>query len=421
MSSMPRLSIWLLGDFHIAIGDHPLRVALMPRLQELLALLCLHRDAPQTRQLVAFRFWPDVNEDQARTNLRKLLLHLRQTLPEIEEYLLMQGQHLLWRPGSPVVADVAEFEQAVAQAQTTTDPNATRSVLELAANLYRGDLLPGCYADWIGPERERLRQLATDALHQLVDLLEAQRAYREAVGYGQRLLQFDPANEEVCQTLMRLHALAGNRAAALRVYHACVTALADELGVEPSQATFTSYERLLHADLARATPEVAKKHTTALVGRAAEWHTLQQAWRTAAAGNPHCVLLWGDAGIGKTRLAEELMGWARQQGYAVAMAHCYAAQGAPAYAPVATWLRAEGRPCLCAGGNLAARRGRPPQSRAPRPGLVERGHAPAPRAADRASELASACSPARVVAPPTFLRCAGVVRGKHGRSAAAVP
>ena len=124
---------------------------------------------------------------------------------------------------------------------------------------------------------------------------------------------------------MRLHALAGNRAAALRVYHACVTALAGELGVEPSQATFTSYERLLQADLAGdATPELAKKHTTALIGRAAEWHTLQQTWRTAVAGNPHCVLVWGDAGIGKTRLAEELMAWARQQGYAVARAHCYA-------------------------------------------------------------------------------------------------
>ena len=82
---MERLSIRLLGDFHIAIGDHPLRVALMPRLQELLAFLCLHRSAPQTRQFVAFQFWPDVNEDQARTNLRKLLLHLLQPLPAIED------------------------------------------------------------------------------------------------------------------------------------------------------------------------------------------------------------------------------------------------------------------------------------------------------------------------------------------------
>ena len=159
---MTSLSFRLLGDFRIAIDDQPLNVALMPRLQELLAFLCLHRDAPQTRQTIAFLFWPDVNEDQARTNLRKLLLHLRQTLPAIEDFLLMQGQHLLWRPGSPVVTDVGDFEQALAQLQTAADSRAAQSVLELAATLYRGDLLPGCYADWIRPERERLRDARCD-------------------------------------------------------------------------------------------------------------------------------------------------------------------------------------------------------------------------------------------------------------------
>ena len=276
---MASLSIRLLGDFHIFIDDHRPSVALMPRIQELLAFLCLHRDAPQTRQTIAFLFWPDVNEDQARTNLRKLLLHLRQTLPEIEDYLLLQGQHLFWRPGAPVVIDVAEFEQAAADAQTTTDPRAVQSVLELAATLYRGDLLPGCYADWIGPERDRLRQVATNTLCRLIDLLETRRAYREAVRYGQHVLLFDPANEEVSRTLMRLHALTGNRSAALRVYHACVAILAHELGVEPSQATRATYERLLHADMASATHEPTKEHTSALVGRQAEWHTLQQAVR----------------------------------------------------------------------------------------------------------------------------------------------
>ena len=149
------------------------------------------------------------------------------------------------------------------------------------------------------------------------------------------------ANEEVCQTLMRLHALAGNRAAALRVYHTCVTSLADELGVEPSQAIREDYERLLHADLASAAPEPPRKQATTLVGRQTEWRTLQQTWRTASTGSPHCMLIYGDAGVGKTRLAEELVAWVRQQGYGVAVARCYAARGAPAYAPVVAWLRAD--------------------------------------------------------------------------------
>ncbi len=70
-----------------------------------------------------------------------------------------------------------------------------------------------------------------------------------------------------------------------------------------------------------------------------EWLQLQAAWRSAAAGRSHLVLLSGEAGIGKTRLAEELLAWVDRQGIHTATARCYAAEGDLAYAPVAAWLR----------------------------------------------------------------------------------
>ena len=48
------------------------------RLQSLLAYLVMHRDSPQARQHLAFLFWPDASEAQARANLRKALYELRQ-------------------------------------------------------------------------------------------------------------------------------------------------------------------------------------------------------------------------------------------------------------------------------------------------------------------------------------------------------
>ena len=83
-------------------------------------------------------------------------------------------------------------------------------------------------------ERERLRQAFLSALERLILLLEQTGDYAAAIGYAQRLLRHDPLHEAMYQHLMRLHALSGDRASAVRVYHTCTTILERELGVEPS-------------------------------------------------------------------------------------------------------------------------------------------------------------------------------------------
>ena len=68
--------------------------------------------------------------------------------------------------------------------------------------------------------------------------------------------------------------------------------------------------------------------------------SLQQAWRALSRG-PSLVTIWGEAGVGKTRLVEELVRWARLRPGSVAYARSYAAEGALAYAPITEWLRSE--------------------------------------------------------------------------------
>ncbi len=89
--------------------------------------------------------------------------------------------------------------------------------------------------------------------------------------------------------------------------------------------------------------------STLLVGRGSEWTRLMAAWQGASAGRPHLLVLSGEAGIGKTRLAEALLTQVGWQGSATAVARCYAVEGELAYAPVMSWLRAEAlRPALAA-------------------------------------------------------------------------
>jgi DNA-binding SARP family transcriptional activator len=338
------LSVWLLGGFQIRYDEALVMDIDTPRLQSILAYLMLHRDAPQSRAYLAFLFWPDTTETQARTNLRNLLHNLRHSLPNADNYLDIHMQTLQWRSSATFALDVVDFYTALARADQASQANdfvVTREALEQAVALYKGDLLPSCYDDWILLEREGLRQAYLRALERLVRILEEQRDYQAAIHIAQRIVRYDPLHEATYRSLIRLHALNDDRAGALRVYHTCATLLQRELNIEPSATTREIYEQLLGAE---SQPSPMVTSTTAfspLVGREREWAQMLQTWRTVVAGTGSRVLmLRGEAGVGKTRLAEDLLQWAVRQGITCANARCYAAEGEMAYAPVIEWLRA---------------------------------------------------------------------------------
>jgi predicted ATPase/DNA-binding SARP family transcriptional activator len=340
----PTLHIRLLGDFSLVYGDVPITAVNTPRLHSLLAYLVLHRDAPQLRQPLAFLFWPDTSEAQARTNLRQLFHQLRRALPDADRFLNADANTMGWRLDAAFQFDVAEFERALAVADAAEQADDQRVALEHAAQLYRADLLPNCYDDWIVPARERLHLGYRQALAQLIVLLEARRDYAAAIGHAQHLLQDDPLDEVAYRDLMRLLTLNNDRTGALRVYQTCVTNLQRELGVEPSQPTREAYEQLLRLDSPGSSTlqrQTMRDPGQPLINRQREWEQLRAAWRQASAGAPGFALITGEAGIGKSRLGEELLAWAEQQGIGVAKTRCYAAEGQLSLAPASDWLRSD--------------------------------------------------------------------------------
>lgn len=343
------LYIDLLGGFRLSYGAELITTLAGSRLRLLLAYLLLHRETPVSRHRLAFLFWPDSPESQALTNLRNLIYHFRHSLPDAERFVDIDRLTLLWRTDALFECDVVSFEEALASASRASDSAEVREALEQAVSLYQGDLLPGSYQDWIVPERERLGQAFEHALERLMSLYEDQNAYRAAIDYGRRLLRHDPLNEASYRRLMRLQALIGDRAGALRTYHRCATTLEQELDVEPSPATRSLYERLLAADetpLSPPGPAPAHGGVWPLVGREDAWSRLRGAWRSASAGRPQMSLISGEPGIGKTRLAEGLVQWAGRLGFSTASSRCYGAEGELSFAPVAAWLRSRPLPRL---------------------------------------------------------------------------
>lgn len=331
------LTIRLLGTVEYLLDGEPLRALNAPRLQALLVALLLRRGVPQSRAQLAFRFWPETSDSQARTNLRNLLAQLRHALPTLEAYLDADAQTLCWRAAGPYTLDVAAFEDALSAARASADPTRRRALLARGLEHYGGELAPGLYDDWLLPERDRLRLAFEHGLEELVALLAEGRDFQGALPIAQQLVQSDPLREASYALLMELHAATGDRAAALQSYHRCAALLARELGVEPGAELRARFERL-SSNQSLPAPALAPAATPHLVGREAEWSWLQQRWREAQQGHPRLVVLRGEAGVGKTHLADAFLAWAQRQGVRTATARCYAAAGALALNPVREWL-----------------------------------------------------------------------------------
>ena len=297
----------------------------------LLAVLAL-ADRPRPRDVLAELLWPEHDSEHARGALRRTLSALRSGVgPDVVE-ATRDRVSLVRAPGLTVDVDV--FRSAAAAG----DPGA-------AAAAFRGEFLEGFglrdapgFEDW---QRSEADGLARELAAVLARLVEASGD----VAVAQRWLELDPLHEPAHRALIRLYAERGDRAAALAQYRECVRTLSRELGVPPLAETTRLYEAISEGTLETpatdgpgAPAPAAPPPRAPLVGRDREWAALLGAY-DGIAGDGGAVLLEGEAGIGKTRLAEELVAYVREQGAAVLAGRAYEEEAALAYGPVVEALR----------------------------------------------------------------------------------
>lgn len=228
---------------------------------ELLGYLLLHRDRPHPRDGLAELLWPDASPAASRKYLRQTLWQLQARLavalaPGQASLLDLPAGHVRVNPRASWWCDVDVVEQVHRRSRDVPGgalPDADVTALEQAVALSGHDLLANWQHDWVLRERDRLRVIHLDLLERLTDHYVARGAVASGLVHGRRLLLLDPAREATHRQLMRLHAAAGDRTAALRQYHRCVRALSDEFGVAPSAATDALYQ-LIRGDAGSPAP-----------------------------------------------------------------------------------------------------------------------------------------------------------------------
>jgi DNA-binding SARP family transcriptional activator len=222
-----------------------------------------------------------------------------------------------------------------------------------ALALWRGPALADFrYSDFAQSEITRLEEKRVGLIDDQVEADLALGRHAELVPELEALVGEFPLRERPRMQLMLALYRAGRQAEALECYAAARTALTEELGLEPSHELKRLQRAILDHDPALAVPksrsaeaEISVRRGADFVGRSAELRILREALDDARAGHGGLVLVSGEPGIGKSRLADEFLAQAREERVRVLVGRCWEAGGAPVYWPWMQSLRTYIRDC----------------------------------------------------------------------------
>jgi len=326
-----RYRVLLLGPFRLERDGIPLDVgAWQSRVQSLFKLLATAPNRQRLRDDLIDILWPDAAPDTGAGNLRMLVHRLRLTLGAGgPSPVLSDHGWITLNPAYDWELDLDRLEALL------RDSDGGIGVLEQAAELCRGEpLIEDRYEDWAAPIRDRAQRTWRDLTLRLASLHRSRGSFDESIRWYERALEADPLDEEALRGLLAVLSVVGRPADAVRRYQQFEHRLAEEMDVPPSPETLELIQGIRTKVSDPSSPRGREGPLTVgrflgsipegpLVGREEELERNFLAVEAAESGSGRLVLLAGEPGLGKTRLAQEAMMQLLDRGFVVVANSCY--------------------------------------------------------------------------------------------------
>jgi DNA-binding SARP family transcriptional activator len=324
----------------------------------LLAILLLHRGKLVTAERLADELWGERPPPTASKTLQGYVSRLRKTIGD--DVLQTRGRgYVLELPSGQLDLDDSErLASAGHNALAAGDAATAAKHLRAALALWRGPpLVDFTYEQFAQAEIARLEETRQAILEDRIEADLGVGRHVELVAELERLVREHPGRERLRGQLMLSLYRAGRQSDALECYRDGRRAMVDELGIEPGRALQDLEAAILRQDPALDPPagappssRLASADETAIhrgdassrepvVGRADQLAELRSGVDAAFGGRGVVFMIGGEAGVGKSRLADELAREARDRGAQVVWGRCWEAGGAPAYWPWVQVLR----------------------------------------------------------------------------------
>jgi DNA-binding SARP family transcriptional activator len=329
------ISLTLLGTPTLAVGGSSAMPPLGAKPMALLAYLAVEPGSHSREQLASL-LWGEHPDAAARTSLRQALMQLREVVGEA----LRVSRDAVELAG-PIECDVCDF---LAAAQDRLGAATAFDVPRFLAGLSVRH--SPAFEEWASAKREELLRRYREVLATRAREAMGRWQWRDAANEAARWLAWEPLADEAARLLVEALYLSGDRSGALARFAEFRAQLQAETGQSPSRP-LAQLIRKIEADQAArpARPITDEWYTRApafecrLIGRAAELEVLQKAWRGAQRGSGRVVLIEGESGVGKSRLADEFLRWVEAEAGTVLRAQGYDAQAGVPYGPVVEVLR----------------------------------------------------------------------------------